>query len=160
MSLSKFTHYMELLQQADGGTYNLWTMRKHYIGRLVGLGLNVFQSDLDVIWTHNPYPYLKTIWKDYHLVLQEEGSECPRANGGVIYVQNALPGGPVQVRSPNPFFWRATSSIAETKAAARLVLEVSAAWASPSTRSLWRGGCWKPKSSPHESLALRTAVAA
>ena len=62
-----------------------------------GLGLNVFQSDLDVIWARNPYPYLKTVWRDFHLVLQEEGGRSnQRANGGVIYVQNALPGGPVQ----------------------------------------------------------------
>ena len=37
---------------------------------LAALGYNVFQSDLDVVWFDNPYPYLKTHFQNYSLVLQ------------------------------------------------------------------------------------------
>jgi hypothetical protein len=34
------------------------------------LGYNVMQSDLDILWMANPYPYLKTHFADYTLVFQ------------------------------------------------------------------------------------------
>lgn len=68
-------------------TYGLWTMRKHYMARLLELGYNVMQSDLDILWMANPYPYLKSHFKEYSLVMQTEGSvPTPRANAGLIYV--------------------------------------------------------------------------
>jgi hypothetical protein len=48
----------------------LWTNRKRVLARMVGLGYNVFQTDLDVIWATNPYPILKTIHSHHQLVLQ------------------------------------------------------------------------------------------
>lgn len=60
---------------------------------LAGLRYNIFQSDTDVVWQRNPYPVLKTLLSAHHLLLQVEVGHA--VNGGVIYVQNAHPQGPV-----------------------------------------------------------------
>ncbi|KAK3287926.1 hypothetical protein CYMTET_4580 [Cymbomonas tetramitiformis] len=75
-------------------SFKIWTMRKQYIGRIVGLGYNVFQTDTDVVWWLNPYPALKSMFRDKNIVMQNEGSLCPGANGGVLYSQNVTVGGP------------------------------------------------------------------
>eukprot|EP00854_Cymbomonas_tetramitiformis_P001350 gene1351-1951_t len=77
-------------------SFALWTNRKYYIAELLALGYNVFQSDLDVVWALNPYPLLTRAYRKYQIITQTEGSQCPRANGGVLYVHNARPDGAAQ----------------------------------------------------------------
>ena len=52
-------------------------------------GLNVLHLDADVVFFANPYPVLKTVYRDYALVMQTDN---PFANAGVFYVQNATVG--------------------------------------------------------------------
>lgn len=54
---------------------------------------NVFQCDTDVVWQRNPYPVLKTLLGAHNLLHQREVGHT--VNGGVVYVQNAHPSGPV-----------------------------------------------------------------
>jgi len=51
--------------------------------------LNVLHLDGDTVWFANPYPLLKTLYKDAQLVFQADN---PFANAGVFYVQNVRDG--------------------------------------------------------------------
>ena len=51
--------------------------------------LNVLHLDADTVWFANPYPYFKTLYKDYSLIIQTDN---PFANAGILYVQNVREG--------------------------------------------------------------------
>jgi hypothetical protein len=51
--------------------------------------LNVLHLDADTIWFANPYPYFKTLYKDYALIIQTDN---PFVNAGILYVQNVHDG--------------------------------------------------------------------
>jgi len=51
--------------------------------------LNVLHLDADTIWFANPYPVLKTVYRDHAIVVQADN---PFANAGILYVQNVAPG--------------------------------------------------------------------
>ena len=51
--------------------------------------LNVLHLDADTIWFANPYPYFKTLYKDYALIIQTDN---PFVNAGILYVQNVHEG--------------------------------------------------------------------
>ena len=78
--------------------------RKVLLERLVlNHKLNVLHLDADTVWFANPYPYFKTLYKDYSLIIQTDN---PFVNAGILYVQNAHDGDAaawvLQVRSPSP----------------------------------------------------------
>ena len=52
-------------------------------------GLNVLHLDADTVWFANPYPYFKTLYKDYSLIIQTDN---PFVNAGILYVQNVRDG--------------------------------------------------------------------
>merc|ERR1719424_2227960 len=60
-------------------------------------GLNVFMLDTDVVFFHDPYIYLKGAeLRDYSLVcLSDSSVDSAKANGGVWYLQNVVPHGPI-----------------------------------------------------------------
>jgi hypothetical protein len=98
-----WTSYMSAQLGADKGSESpfslddlgpvsrLWISRYHYTAELVGLGYNVFVSDLDVFITQNPYPFLKSpkVMGDYSVIAQKEGSKFPSLNCGLVYIQDA-----------------------------------------------------------------------
>jgi hypothetical protein len=55
------------------------------------LKLNVLMSSLVTVWHRNPYPYIKTRYRDYHLILQEgkdqSGHDVPNVGVGLMYAQ-------------------------------------------------------------------------
>ncbi len=51
--------------------------------------LNVLHLDADTVWFANPYPILKTLYKDYPLIIQADN---PFVNAGIMYIQNVAPG--------------------------------------------------------------------
>lgn len=51
--------------------------------------LNVLHLDADTVWFANPYPYFKTLYKDYSLIIQTDN---PFVNAGIMYVQNVHDG--------------------------------------------------------------------
>ena len=51
--------------------------------------LNVLHLDGDTVWFANPYPLLKTVYKDHQLIFQTDN---PFVNAGVFYVQNVRDG--------------------------------------------------------------------
>ncbi|KAL1498475.1 hypothetical protein AB1Y20_013800 [Prymnesium parvum] len=69
-----------------GYAFYFYDLRKHYIARLaVELGLNVLQTDTDVVWLANPYPALKQVFANVQLVAMQDR---PMVNAGVFYAQN------------------------------------------------------------------------
>jgi len=64
--------------------------RKILLERLVvAHHLNVLHLDADTVWFANPYPYFKTLYKDYALIIQTDN---PFVNAGILYVQNVQSG--------------------------------------------------------------------
>ena len=51
--------------------------------------LNVLHLDADTVWFANPYPYFKTLYADYSLIIQTDN---PFVNAGILYVQNVHDG--------------------------------------------------------------------
>ena len=51
--------------------------------------LNVLHLDADTIWFANPYPFFKTVYAEYSLIIQTDN---PFANAGILYVQNVRDG--------------------------------------------------------------------
>jgi hypothetical protein len=55
------------------------------------LKLNVLMSNLVTVWHRNPYPYIKTRYRDYHLILQEgkdqSGHDVPNVGVSLMYAQ-------------------------------------------------------------------------
>ena len=46
--------------------------------------LNVLHLDADTIWFANPYPVLKTVYRDHAIVVQADN---PFANAGLLWAQ-------------------------------------------------------------------------
>ena len=66
--------------------FYFYNIRKHYLMRLTSeLGLNVLQTDTDVVWLANPYPAFKTVYAGQKLITM---SDRPLLNAGVFYTQN------------------------------------------------------------------------
>jgi hypothetical protein len=64
--------------------------RKVLLERLVlDHRLNVLHLDADTVWFANPYPYFKTLYKEYSLIIQTDN---PFVNAGIMYVQNVRDG--------------------------------------------------------------------
>jgi len=72
-------------------------LTRYYLRRLVMAGLNVFMLDTDVVFFHDPYTYLKgSELRDYSLFsLSDSSVDSAKANGGVWYLQNVVPHGPI-----------------------------------------------------------------
>ena len=51
--------------------------------------LNVLHLDADTVWFANPYPYFKTLYAEYSLIIQTDN---PFVNAGIMYVQNVHDG--------------------------------------------------------------------
>ena len=69
-----------------GYAFYFYDLRKHYTTRITSeLGINVLHTDTDVVWLANPYPALKTVFRDQQIVGM---SDRPMINAGVFYVQN------------------------------------------------------------------------
>ena len=74
----------------------LWLQRFHYVGRAIGMGLNVLLLDSDVVLSRSPYPYLKGHLGRFNAVVLGDDTLSARPlhmNGGVWYIQNASRGG-------------------------------------------------------------------
>ena len=70
--------------------FYFYVIRKHYAQRMaIELGINVLQTDTDVVWLANPYPALKTAYGGQQLVTM---SDRPLLNAGVFYAQNVKRG--------------------------------------------------------------------
>ncbi|KAK3260283.1 hypothetical protein CYMTET_30751 [Cymbomonas tetramitiformis] len=89
-----YSSFLEKQNLNLGRVAGLWTVRKYYFAKLAAMGYGVWQLDTDVIVAANPYSSLKQI--PYNIVLQSEGAECTRSNGGVIYAQGCSTEGPAQ----------------------------------------------------------------
>jgi len=73
-----------------GYAFYFYDLRKHYAARLaIEFGVNVLQTDTDVVWLSNPYPTLKGIYRGVQLVSM---SDTPLVNAGVFYAQDVRPG--------------------------------------------------------------------
>ncbi|KAK3242830.1 hypothetical protein CYMTET_47501 [Cymbomonas tetramitiformis] len=79
---------------AIGELVHICALKWHTASRLVKLGYNLLISDADVSFLQNPYPFFKGPFKDHTVIGMEENlrSFYP-VNVGVVYVQNASPGG-------------------------------------------------------------------
>ena len=74
----------------------LWLQRWYYMRRLVLGGLNVFMLDTDVVFFHDPYPFFKAQFANHSLFcLSDSSVHAAKANGGVWYLQNVHPRGPI-----------------------------------------------------------------
>ena len=73
-----------------GYAFYFYDLRKHYAARMtIELGINVLQTDTDVVWLANPYPALKAVFGGVQIVAM---SDRPMVNAGVFYAQNVKPG--------------------------------------------------------------------
>ena len=73
-----------------GYAFYFYDLRKHYAARMtIELGINVLQTDTDVVWLANPYPALKTVYGSVQIVAM---SDRPMVNAGVFYAQNVTAG--------------------------------------------------------------------
>ena len=73
--------------------FRLWWARFHVLERLVAFGYNPMYVDTDVSFRYNPYPLLKGPFGEYQLVGQDETRQLTGVNIGLVYAQNAEPGG-------------------------------------------------------------------
>ena len=70
--------------------FYFYDLRKHYAARMtIELGVNVLQTDTDVVWLANPYPALKRVFGGVQIVGM---SDRPMINAGVFYAQHVTEG--------------------------------------------------------------------
>ena len=73
-----------------GYAFYFYDLRKHYTARMaIEMGINVLQTDTDVVWLANPYPALKQVFGGVQIIGM---SDRPMINAGVFYVQNVRSG--------------------------------------------------------------------
>ena len=73
-----------------GYAFYFYDLRKYYTARMATeLGVNVLQTDTDVVWLANPYPALKQVFGGVQIIAM---SDRPMINAGVLYVQDVRPG--------------------------------------------------------------------
>lgn len=73
-----------------GYAFYFYDLRKHYAARMaIDLGINVLQTDTDVVWLANPYPALKRVYGGQQIVAMQDR---PMINAGVFYAQNVREG--------------------------------------------------------------------
>ena len=73
-----------------GFAFYFYDLRKHYLARMaVELGINVLQTDTDVVWLGNPYPALKGVFAQQQIIAMQDR---PMVNAGVFYAQNVREG--------------------------------------------------------------------
>jgi hypothetical protein len=69
-----------------GYAFYFYDLRKHYVARIATeFGINVLQTDTDVVWLANPYPALKQVFGQQQLIVMQDR---PMVNAGVFYAQN------------------------------------------------------------------------
>ena len=73
--------------------FRLWWSRMEYMWRLSGAGYNVMYVDTDVSFRVNPYPALKNVLGDMHVLAQGEFQGVLGLNIGFMYIQNAAENG-------------------------------------------------------------------
>lgn len=71
-----------VLQKFWDYRFRFYYLKKHYMLRLVSLGVSVFQMDTDVVINHNPLPILQSMHSA--LVVQHDR---PFANAGVMFAR-------------------------------------------------------------------------
>ena len=73
-----------------GYAFYFYDLRKHYTARMaIEFGVNVLQTDTDVVWLANPYPALKLAYGAHQIVAM---IDRPMVNAGVFYVQVSTAG--------------------------------------------------------------------
>ena len=73
-----------------GYAFYFYDLRKHYLARMtMELGINVLQTDTDVVWLGNPYPALKGVFGQQQIVAM---FDRPMVNAGVFYAQGVRDG--------------------------------------------------------------------
>ena len=73
-----------------GYAFYFYDLRKHYAARMaIEFGINVLQTDTDVVWLANPYPALKRVFGGQQIIGM---SGKPMINAGVFYAQNVRRG--------------------------------------------------------------------
>lgn len=82
-----------LTNEEMASPFRLWWARFHVLERLVAFGYNPMYVDTDVSFRYNPYPLLKGPFGKYQLVGQDETGRLTGVNIGLVYAQNAEPGG-------------------------------------------------------------------
>ena len=86
INASKPAHESVCVKKYWDKRFYFYNLRKHYLMRLTSeLGLNVLQTDTDVVWFTDPYPALYSYpLAQQALVVQKD---MPLANAGVIYAR-------------------------------------------------------------------------
>ena len=63
--------------------FKFYYVKKAYLSRLVAGGFSVIQADTDTVWSHDPFPALRTMGAS--LVVMREYPTI--ANAGLIYAR-------------------------------------------------------------------------